>query len=684
MTEAQLQENLQNALIQQYYLNLEFLKEHDLILYNKINTFSTMIDEGYYKERFALEFIKENGQFDILNIEENSYLYGRNENLINEHFLNGCDFTKNSVFNSLTLDLYLPRKKDIEIYDEKFDILDRIIYSNMSEYASVLGHCYSDNKEYNQIDKFIFFGNLLGTHLKYFQEKIGFKTCLIYEPNLEIFRLSLFVTDYRHINQKSKIIFSIMDDENILIEKVNIFFRTIFMYSNYNIKYHKMINVDNDIFNKILNELYLSNGSTYDYTKLLFDTFYSLSKHINKYKILTTKNKSNDFTLLENKPVILVAAGPSLSKNIEWLRENQNKFIIVAIGAVYKKLYDNGITADIVTTVDPKYHVLNQTHFNKTDVQILKDTIVLASINTPTRILDRFNQEKLFLYEVVDPFKNNSNVYNGISIGEITLHLLLDMNIKDLYLLGTDLAFDEKTGQSHFEGYVNKRDDFEKENSKINDVLETGNSSRKEFIEVKGNKKDKVITNRIFALSINQYIRIINFFKKPYQNIYNLCENGAYIEGTIFKNIEEIKEEKIIENKKELFNNIMKISEFGLLKNEYEELDRKLETLRQIRKTLNDLYVKQKESTSLEKFNEKFSVLSNFIIRKKDRFFIGIIKNYFNFVLPYVYDSLNDKKLSNDEIKLKLKKVEIIFLKQINSLIDVYESYLIYIKKGDR
>ena len=151
MIEAQLQENLQNALIKQYYSNLEFLKEQDLNLYNKINTFSTMIDEGYYKERFALEFVKENGQFDILDIENNSYLYGRSANVINEHFVNNCNFNKNSVFNSLTAELYLPRKKDIEIraygslyfYRLCFNILLFFHFSdNDHSYSSILhSHC---------------------------------------------------------------------------------------------------------------------------------------------------------------------------------------------------------------------------------------------------------------------------------------------------------------------------------------------------------------------------------------------------------------------------------------------------------------------------------------------------------------------------------------------------------------
>ena len=682
MTQAE--QELQNALVTQYFSNLEFLKEHDLELFNKLNTLSMMIEEEIFKENFVLEFIKENGSFDILNLATNSYTYGRNAQLINENFLSKCDFSKKSIFSNLVNNLYLPRDKNLEISNSKFEVLDNIIYDNMSEYANILGHCYSDNKIYKEIDKFFFFGNFLGTHLKSFQEKIGFKCCFIYEPNLEIFRLSLFVIDYRSLNQKSEIIFSVMDEENIFVEKLNHFFNNIHIYSNYNIKYYTMINMEDDTFNKILNELYLSNSSTYDYTKLLFDTFYSVSKHINRYKILTTKNKFANFSLSNDKPTLLIAAGPSLTKNIKWLKENQDKFILVAIGATYKKLFDNGITPDIVTTVDPKFHILDKTHFNFEDVKLLKNTIVLASINTPTKILDRFNQEKLFLYEVVDNFKNNSNAYNGISIGEITLSLLLDMNVKEIYLLGTDLAFDEETGSSHFIGYVNKREDFEENNSKVNEVLETGKTSRKEFIQVKGNKKDKVVTNRMFALSINQYVRIINFYKKSFQKIYNLCEDGAYIEGTILKNKVDIKNDENIKTKDFLYDNLIKISEFGLLKNELKELDKKIANLKFIKETLNEQFYKQKKSANLIAFNDKFLTLLNIMANKNDKFFFMIIGGYFNFVIPYIYYSLNDMNISDEDLKNKLERIEVLFAKQVENLIDTYESYLIYIKKGLR
>lgn len=680
MTESQAEEILQNTLIQQYFSNLEFLKEQDLELFNKINLLSNMIDEGLYEERFALEFVKENGEFDILNLETNEYFYARNAKLVNHHLLNNTDFSKKFTFCNFNDNLYFKRDKNIEISNSIYNILDNLLANNISEFTNIWGNGYDENKEFLEIDKYFFFGNYLGTHLKDFQAKMKFKCCFIFEPNLEIFRLSLFTTDYKSLNSKSKIIFSIMDEDKDFIEKVNTFLSTMYIYSNYNIKNCQIIQVEKDLIHKIFNELYLSNGATYDYAKMLYINYFFMAKHINKYKILTTKNKNIDFSISNDKPVLLIAAGPSFGKNIKWIKENQNRFIIVAIGAVYKKLFDNGISPDIVTTVDPQYEILDRTHFNKEDVKLLKDTIVLASINTPTRILNRFNQDKLYLFEIGDSFKNNSMAYSGLSIGETALFILLDMGIQSIYLIGTDLAFDEKSGLSHFEGYVNKRNDFQSDSSKFDEVLSTGKSSVKEFIQVKGNNKEKVITNRMFALSINQYVRIINHFKKENQKIYNLCEDGAYIEGTILINHLNINFEKEFP-KEFLFNNFEKTSEFGLTLMEKNELDKNLLNVTKVKKFLDEQFSKNNSSNLLE-FNNKIVSFINITNKNVDKIFIKIIMSYFNVVIPYIYYSLNDAKLESKLKKNNLKQTEKILNKQLKNLMEIYESYLIEIKKG--
>lgn len=673
------EELLQNNLIERYLSNLEFLKKEDSKLYEKINLFSNMIDTGIYKEKFALEYIKENNEFDILELQTNKYLYQRNSKKINEIFLLDIDFTDRFTFNNLSKKLYSKKDKNIELRNTKKEQLDNYLYNDISEYSDVLGNIENENY-YKQIDKFLFLGNLLGLHLNEIMMKLKVKSCFIYEPNLEIFRLSLFVTDYKILSNNVNFIFSIMDDDSLLLKKINYFFNNIYQYSNYNLKYYKITEVDSKILHKIINEFYLSDGTTYDYTKLLYDSFYFISKHINKYKILTTLNRKNDNSLTNNYPVILVAAGPSFTKNMQWLKINQNKFIIVAIGAVYKKLFDNEIIPDIVTTVDPKYEILNRTHFNTEDVKLLKDTIVLASLNTPTKILSRFNQERLFLYEVIDSFKKNSRAYYGVSIGEITLSLLLDMNIKNIYLLGTDLAFDEETGQSHFDGYINSKKDFNINDSRIDESIKNKKTSIDDFFYVKGNKKEKVLTNRMFSLSINQYISTIENFKKFNQNIYNLSENGAFIEGIPYINKEEVIYLNII-NKDFLLSNIKELSEQGLSKMELKELRRELEKFELLEKVLVEKFQKTELSSNMDEFQIKISFITSFIIKNiNDKIFERIISNYLRIVLPYIYYSFN-KELNENEVENKMNNIENVFFLQIKRIIEVYQSYLLQIKR---
>ena len=56
---------------------------------------------------------------------------------------------------------------------------------------------------------------------------------------------------------------------------------------------------------------------------------------------------------LEDIPFILIGAGPSLDESIDFLREVQDKAIIVASNTPYRKLINNGIRPHLVVTADP-------------------------------------------------------------------------------------------------------------------------------------------------------------------------------------------------------------------------------------------------------------------------------------------------------------------------------------------
>lgn len=670
MTEIQ----IQNKLLEQYLSNIEFLKNNDIELYNKLETLSYMIEKGLYQEKFILEFFQETNSFDILNLETNVYLYNKEIDIFSKNELDKINLDNRSGFFNLNKNLFTNNNLFGKTSDLKFSDLNKTLSDEIKEYVNIWGEIKED-KEYEEIDKFIFLGNLLGTQIIDFYNKINFKNCFIYEPNLEIFRLSLFTTNYMQLSKNIRFVFSIMNDDIDFNKKIVNFINNTEIFSNYIIKYYKMNYVDDTIFQKFLNQMHLSDPLKFDYTKLLYHTFDSISKHIGTYRILTLKNKKDSII---DKNVLFLAAGPSLDNNLDFIKENQENFIIITIGAVYKKLFENGVIPDIVTTVDPQYDVLNATYFNTEDVKLLENTIVIASINTPTKILERFNQEKLFLYEVLDSFKINSNEYFGVSIGEISLSLILDLNFKNIYLLGTDLSINQITGESHFSNYINKRENYTKER-KVNN-LKQDNYTVEDFIEVKGNTSNKVITKRIFALSIIQYIDVINKFKKDFQTIYNLSKNGAYIDGTIYKNFDEIVLNLDSIDKSTILRELVLSSELGLTKQEKIYLKEKINNLKNLKYTISKLYATSLERVTLREFKYRLLFCFKEINKNNDRFLDKIILNYSKIVVSYIFYSINDKEIQNIEKEKKLAKSEKIFYKQIEKILDVYLAYLLKIK----
>ncbi|MFY4783743.1 hypothetical protein ACOTWN_11170, partial [Aliarcobacter butzleri] len=62
---AQAQIELQKALTTTFLANLVFLREYDNELYQRIDNLSKIIENATYKQRYNLEFVMENCDFDI-------------------------------------------------------------------------------------------------------------------------------------------------------------------------------------------------------------------------------------------------------------------------------------------------------------------------------------------------------------------------------------------------------------------------------------------------------------------------------------------------------------------------------------------------------------------------------------------------------------------------------------------
>ena len=85
MEEAQLE--LQNALTTTFLANLAFLSEYDNELYHRVDELSRIIENGTYKERYALEFNMQDGDFDIYDIVNDKYLYNKSPKKFNDNLV---------------------------------------------------------------------------------------------------------------------------------------------------------------------------------------------------------------------------------------------------------------------------------------------------------------------------------------------------------------------------------------------------------------------------------------------------------------------------------------------------------------------------------------------------------------------------------------------------------------------
>jgi len=669
----QAEQQLQDALTTNFLTNLAFLSDYDRELYLRIDGLSQVINNGEYTERYFLEFIKTEGEFDIYDKNEDKYVYGKNpKKLINK--AKNLDFTSKGSFSNLKRGICQGEKVDIDFdINEPVSVKNsvKIIMNDISEYVDVLeDKIESYNvKRYKDFDKFIIIGTLLGRHLLNIHNKFKSKIYFICEENLELFRLSLFVLDYsQFLRDGSTIIFSIMDDDRVFDNKI-VSFLNYKSYDNYCVKFFTTdYNVSN-LFDKIATAFTSNNPFAYNYASSLYNLANNDSKIIGKYNRINIRNITTELT---NSPVIFVGAGPSLTEEIQWLYENQDKFIIVAMAATLSRLIKHNIIPDIISTVDSGEKIVLKQFDLENNLEYIKDKIILASSMTSHNILKNFKDENVFTFDVMSSFSKESLFYTAYSVGEMTLSWLLSLKCKEIYLLGIDLALNQDTGETHISGYHSTQkmdlddDEF---------FVQRGGFVNSDTMEVEGNFIDKVKTTRLFILSLKAMNIITESLVNEEQSLINLSRHGAKINKTTALKTSEVSLVNIDKNISILKSNLQKVSKNGLSKSDKENLE------------IEELFLNEALDFIAQSKNKKmdYSKFKNFLwelyeLFRKNGFKLIASKRflslYFDSIFLYVKYCLNDKYIRKED--RKIEKVMTVLNKQLKSKI---EDYLEYSKK---
>lgn len=637
--------------------------------------------KNYNLSRYELTF--DNGYLNILDTKECKSLY--KENVFKSSFLQCKRF-------------YQDPQLFQQAFSEREENVERFIHTkHLTKLTSFFNSIQSSNDKLpSTISSMLFFGVGAGCHIHQVVQNHKIKNMFIYEPSLDLFYLSLYLSDWNDILNKldmdgAQLHFSLGKPESntdLAQELSDLFFKIGRFHSARSYIYVHYLEKD-------LLESVSEVSKSFDLNLLglgfFDDALMSIGHFQNnlKNKIKLLKNKKLD--MLANIPVFVVANGPSLDEDIDFLRKNKDKSIIISCGTAIGALYKYGIK--------PDFHCeMERCLITRTVLDIIDDKsyfkgITLLALNTVhPSVFELFENsvQAIKLGEAgstlhqhnpgVEPSDYAVLSYCNPTVTNCALSFCESMGMNKVFLFGVDMGYIGDKHHSKKSIYYDQNDE-----EQDRDLYKIDNS-----ISVKGNFVEEVKTDSIY----NYSRRVIESFlaAKSHLDVIN-CSNGAEILGAMPKHSYDINFSEVLNKKSlvELINNNLFINTVDTTLDFFDEiiLENKHHFI-----DLCDLFIEQL-STNPKSIDDTIGVLESQLDRLKsfsgskfsvfDDLLRGSLLHSHSMLLHVLYSS-NDEQESLSHY-IAASKYAIDYIKEIKHefttnpyMVDMYDVSNLWIK----
>ncbi len=443
---------------------------------------------------------------------------------------------------------------------------------------------------------------------KYLQKAENKVTCIVYEPDIHVFLEVLKNIDITELlnDGRFRIVVNAVPNTDIgrfVLDVLKI----------ENMKTNRYVQLPK--YQEIYAEEYTR------YKKQIYEANLTMQTRINTYATLGTQmawtaiqnlrylpgcRSGMDYVNVfpEGMSAIVVAAGPSLEKNIHLLKEAKGKALIIAVDHAMPMLAARGITPDIVICVD------NKKSPKLFEAPMVQDCMFFADACMNTEVLDFVRPKNLVFYSgaVVTWGKLFEQVgselrttYSGGSVAIDAFVLLLVFGFKRIVLTGQDLALADG------KYYADQKDEDKKKYKEI---------------KVRGIYGGEVVTTREFVVFKSAFENLIALH--PECEVIDATEGGAYIEGSRVMTlrdvidsycIEEYDIEKILKSPRRLFVG----EDEQLVARAYEEMKEHFETDAEIFRTAAEASMEGAHLLTNQTYNIEALQEINSKIQKADR-----------------------------------------------------------------
>lgn len=311
------------------------------------------------------------------------------------------------------------------------------------------------------------------------------------------------------------------------IDKDELFYKAIPNYNKINNK--EVRKIENIYYNQI-QFLYVERNT------VIHDEQYRRDSVLKNFFVFPQKNALGQlFDKLEgydfsDKAAIVVSAGPSLDKNIKYLKCAKNKMFLIAVDAAAKAMIKEGVIPDIIITIDP---IKDETILQ--DEKLLNTTMI-CSMYSHYKII---RQHKGVLYFQTTESEFSKQIYekyghkkmslpSGGSVANNAFSLAEMLGFGTIILVGQDLAY--PNGQVH-----SKAAEY-----KTLDDTNVINADDNKYFEVEANDGGKILTEGNMNVYRKWFEERICDTKA---NVINATEGGAKIEGAEVRTLESVIDE---------------------------------------------------------------------------------------------------------------------------------------------
>ncbi|MCR4717794.1 MAG: DUF115 domain-containing protein [Lachnospiraceae bacterium] len=225
-------------------------------------------------------------------------------------------------------------------------------------------------------------------------------------------------------------------------------------------------------------------------------------------------------------PAILVSAGPSLAKNIHLLKECKGKALIMCVDSAYRKLVREGISPDIMVSIDPnKGWLVDDVEDFKDisgDVAYLSNTIgavwLMRKMNFYRNIF--FNGDDQYIESLYKDMTGETlqTYATGGSVACSAYSILESWGFETIILIGQDLAF---TG--------GKRYSLNLVEASMDRMEKVSKEKGFTLFDVPGYYGDTVTTREDYYTYLKWFES--SSYVSDVKNLINATEGGAMING---------------------------------------------------------------------------------------------------------------------------------------------------------